>query len=362
MAAAAGGNVYSAKDEAKSVYGESHPVTKALLSSIGSRGGFIVAPDQANELIELLRPEVAVRAAGPRLMPMPRGTMMLPGQASAASAFYGSETGSIKASQPSLNQIVASYKKLSALVPVSNDLLRYADPAADSLVRDDLLEVMALREDLAFIFGDGMQDTPRGLISFANSHAAATGGTPGNWLATSPSTAASGGNFITSTASFTFSTIISELVGLANKLDTANVRRKRRAWLMHPRTKNALWMMQNSLGVAPFRDEIEAGRLLGYPYRTTTQIPANIWDSSGANADCSFVFLVEMSDALLLDSMSLELMVSKQASYTDGGGTTINAMQQDLTVIRAISEHDFQMRHNAAIAVLQFVRWAPTLN
>jgi HK97 family phage major capsid protein len=62
-------------------------------------------------------------------MPMPRGTMTIPGAASAATAAYGAEGGRIAASQPGPRQIVASFKKLTALVPVSNDMMRYADPS-----------------------------------------------------------------------------------------------------------------------------------------------------------------------------------------------------------------------------------------
>ena len=119
-------------------------------------------------MIELLRARAVVRSAGPRIIPMPRGTMTLPGQNSAASASYGAEGAKIANSQPGFNSIVASYKKMVALVPVSNDMMRYADPAVDAIVRDDLVKVIALREDLAFLQGDGMLDTPKGMLAFAN--------------------------------------------------------------------------------------------------------------------------------------------------------------------------------------------------
>lgn len=356
-----GGDIYNAQRYAKDLYGENHPVTKALIVSSGSAGGFIVPPDQMTEVIELLRPKAQVRAAGPRNIPMPRGTMTLPGQASAASAGYGSEVSKIASSQQALNQIVASYKKLTALVPVSNDMMRYADPAVDAFVRDDLIKVIALREDLAFLLGDGTSDTPRGYISFANGYAVTTTGTAGIWLPNANSTFAVGGNFISSNASYTLATAAAELGGLVNKLDTANVPDDKRVWFMHPRTKNYLFNVQNSLGVYVYRDEISKGTLLGYPFRTTTQIPANIWDAAGGNKDLSFIFLAEMTETLLLDSMQMELAVSREGTYTDGNGVVISAFQNDQTLIRAIEEHDFQLRHDASVAVLQGVRWAPAI-
>lgn len=357
------GIVSVARADAVELYGENHPVTRALNTSQGSAGGFIVPPDYMNEIIELLRPRAVVRAAGPRNIPMPRGTLTLPGQGSAATAGYGPEGGRIASSQQSLNSIVATYKKLTALVPVSNDMMRYADPAVDAFVRDDLVKVIALAEDQAFILGDGTRDTPRGYLSFAQGYAASLGGTAGAFvIGASSSTAAAGGNFITSTANYTLATVAAELGGAVNRLDTANVVASKRVWFMHPRSYNYLYNVQNSLGVYVYRDELSKGTLLGYPVMRTTQIGINYSDA-GSNKDCSFVFLVEMDEDLLLDSMQLELAVSREGSYVDSAtGQTISAFQNDQTIIRAIAEHDHQLRHDAAVAVIQFVRWAPAIS
>jgi HK97 family phage major capsid protein len=370
MAAAGNGNIMLARQAAVDTYGEAHPVTRALIVSTGAAGGFIVPPDYMNEIIELLRPQSVVRASNPRVIPMPRGTMTLPGQASAATASYGTETGQIASSQQTLDQIVASYKKLTALVPVSNDLMRYADPAVDAFVRDDLVKVVALRQDLAFILGDGTASTPMGFLYFANRWVGANGGTVGKWLTTAASVEAvngtdpansTGGNFITSTYAFTLATVANELGGAVNRLDTANVPDSRRVWFMNPRSRNYLFNVQNSLGVYVYRDELSKGTLLGYPVRVTTQIGTNYYDAN-SHTNTSFVFLVEMDEAMLLDSMSLELAVSREGSYVDANSNTVSAFQNDQTLVRAIAEHDFQMRHDQSVAVIQAVAWAPAIS
>jgi HK97 family phage major capsid protein len=379
---AAGNNVTAARALAVDCYGENHSITRsfsprrdpnsrALQVSVGASGGFMVPPDYVNEIIELLRPKAVVRGSNPRSMPMPRGTMTLPNQQSAATANYGTESAKIAASQQTLGQITATYKKLTALVPVTNDMMRYADPAADAFVRDDLVKVIALREDLAFILGDGTQATPRGFISFANGWVAANGGTVGVWSQSANSTLAvnatdpsnsTGGNFVTANETYTLATVAQELGGAINKLDTANVDEDKRVWFMHPRSWNYMYNVQNSLGVYVYRDEMNRGTLLGYPFKKTTQIPTNYYDATGSHTDCSFIFLVEMDDALLLDSMTLELAISREGSYVDGGGNTVSAFQNDQTLIRAIAEHDFQMRHDQSIAVIQNVRYAPAIS
>jgi HK97 family phage major capsid protein len=369
MIGAAHGSVYEARNVSKDVYGERHPITKALVTGVGSSGGFLVPPEYNADLIELLRAMAVVRSSNPRVMPMPRGTMTLPAQTSAAVATYGAEHTPATQTQPGVGQIVASYKKLKALVPISNDMMRFADPAADAFVRDDLVKVFALREDLAFLVGDGMLDTPRGFLSFANMWAATagvqgsgSGGVLGNWVSGANSIAAVGGNFITSNETYTQASVANELGGAVNRLDTANVPDMRRMWFMHPRTFNYLNNVLNSLGLYVYRDELSKGTLLGYPFKKSTQIPITIWDATGANQDCSFVFLVEMTDALILDAMSLELAVSREGTYLDSVGTLQSVFANDETLIRAIQEHDFQMRHSQSAAVIQFVRWAPAIS
>lgn len=362
MVARTSGSVFEARQIAATEYGEAHPVTRALVASVGASGGFIIPPDYVNEIIELLRPVAVVRAAQPRVLPMPRGTMTMPAQTSPATASYGTEVQKIASSQPGLGQVVASFKKLTALVPVSNDMMRYSDPATDAFVRDDLVKVVGLKQDLAFLTFDGTQAGPMGYLGFANRYAVNTGGTAGVFLTTGNSTAPTGGNWIASNETYTLTTVAQELGGLVNKLDTANVPDIRRVWFMHPRSWNYLNNVQNSLGVYVYRDELSKGTLLGYQFKKTTQIPINIHDASSTNNDCSFVILAEMEQSMILDSMSLELAVSREGNYVDGSGNTISAFQNDQTLIRAIAEHDFQMRHDAAVAVLYFVRWAPAIS
>lgn len=369
MIGAGNGNFDLVRSASIRTYGENHPVTRALVTSSGSAGGFILPPDYQNEVIELLRAVAVVRGANPRVIPMPRGTMVLPGQASAASASYGGEATPITTSQQSLNDITASFKKLKAMVPVSNDMMRYADPAVDAFVRDDLVKVMGLAEDYNFILSNGTAGTPMGYLYFANRWVGANAGTLGSWSTTGASVFAlnaadpantTGGNFITSTYNFTLTTIVNELAGAANRLDTANVPDSRRIWFMTPRSWNCLYNIQNSLGVYVFRDELKLGTLNGYPVKKTTQI-GNNWQDASGHTNCSFIFLVEMTEDMILDSMSLELAVSREGTYVDASGTTQSAFSSDLTLVRAIAEHDHQIRHDQSVAVIQGVAWAPAV-
>lgn len=349
MLAAGQGSVINARSYSAEIMGDRHPVTqalygdsktRALMASVGPSGGFLVPPDYVAELIEVLRPMTVVRDSGPRMIEMPRGTMQMPRQTQAATATYGGETTAIPVSQQSTGQIVATYKKLTALTPITNDLMRYSDPGVDALVRDDLAKVIARREDLAFIRGDGTQDSPKGFKTFA--------------LASQT---------IASTAAYTLTTAAQELGGALNKIESANIPLDGEGlvWIMAPRTKNYLLNVQNSNGFYVYREEMtQMKTLLGVPFKTTTQIPINL--TVGGNSDCSEIYLVAMKEAMLFDSMRLELAVSREGTYTDANNNLVSVFQSDQTLIRAIAEHDFHMRHDEAIAVITGVRYAPAIS
>ena len=61
---------------------------------------------------------------------------------------------------------------------------------------------------------------------------------------------------------------------------------------------------------------------------------------------------------LVGDSMTLMLAASQEAAYVDTNGDTISAYQRDLTLMRAIEEHDFAPRHDEAISLLSGVDWS----
>jgi HK97 family phage major capsid protein len=348
MIAAGKGGVLESRAFSIDVLGERHPVTlalhgaagakRALSASIGPSGGFLVPPDYVAELIEVLRPMTVVRASFPRVIPMPRGTMQMPRQNQAATASYGGESTAIPVSQQTVGQVVATYKKLTALTPITNDLMRYSDPGVDAIVRDDLAQVIARREDLAFIRGDGTSDSPIGFRSFA--------------LAS---------QLITSNPSYTLATAASELGGALNKIESANVPMENLGWAMHPRSKNYLLNVQNSNGFYVYREEMTLTKtLLGVPFKTTTQIPINL--TVGGNSDTSEIYLVAYNQAMLFDAMTLELAVSREGTYTDSNNNLVSVFQSDQTLIRAIAEHDFHMRHDEAISVITGVRYAPAIS
>lgn len=325
------GNVDIALAWAKNGWGADDLVVKALSMGEATAGGFLLGPAFTADFIELLRPMAVVRSMTPTLWPMEYGTAEVPKVTGGASSSFIGENMDTIASNMSFGQVKLVAKSLRSMVPISNKLLRYSSPNADTVVRNDMLRSMSAREDLAFIRDVGTQFTPRGLRSWA---------LPGQIFPSSGTV-----NLANTTA---------ELGMLELALMTANVPEMNRGWLFAPRAYQYLMSLQNSLGMYAFRPEMQGGTLFGKPYKVTTQIPSNL----GTGGNESEVYLVEFADAVIGESYALTIDASNEASYIDpASGILVSAFSQDQTVIRAIHEIDFGMRHDESVAVLTGVKW-----
>lgn len=301
-------------------------LAKALSSGTDADGGFIVDTQYSDEIIELLRPASVVRALGATTLPMPGGNLSVPKIAGGAAAAYVGENANIAKTQPTFGMLVLSAKKLAALVPISNDLIRFSSYSADTVVRDDLVRALSQREDAAFIRDDGSGVLLTGLRYQAPA-----------------------GNVITANATVNLANVTVDLGKLELALLGANVTMTRPGWIFAPRTQIYLMDLRDGNGNIAF-PEVANGMLRGKPFRTTTQVPINL------STDKSEIYLVDFSDAVIADVGGIILNVSDTAAYHDGSNV-ISAYSQDQTVIRAIEQHDFGMRHDASVAVLTSVGW-----
>lgn len=304
-------------------------LSAALATTTEGAGGVTLPRPTSATLIELLQPMVVVRRMGTPTHDMPAGTLRNARLASAATAAYAGELDEIAVSEPTFDKVDEAFKKLTSLVPVSNSLLRYTSTSMGMLIRDHLLRQMALREDLAFIRGDGTNDTPIGVRNFA----------PGaNWQAAVANGAAA---------------VEASLRAMKSALEDANVPMLRPGWMMRASTKNFLADLRDPTGGNRLFPSIDDRNMLhGWPIGTTSQIPNNL----GAGSDETEVYLVDFSEMMIGDAMDIQVAVSTEAAYNDGGNTR-SAFQKDMTLFRAISEHDFASAHDAAIAGANGVDW-----
>ena len=304
---------------------------KALAAGDATAGGFLVPPQYSQEVIEFLRARAVIRRLGARVLPMPTGTVKIPKLSGGATAYYLGENTNATTSQPTTAQLTLSFKKLITMVPVSNDLLRYSSPGADSIVRDDTVNAMRVREDSAFIRDTGSDQAPKGLRHWAHAD-----------------------NILEATATVSVQNTFTDLGLLLQKLLDANIPMISPAWIMAPRTEQFLMTLINSQGNPVFRPELIMGRLWGFPYGVTTGVPTNV----GTGSNKSEIYLADMAQVIIGEAMNLIVDASPDAAYHDG--TTVQAAYSlDQTIVRAIAEHDLGLRHDKAVAVLTQVSWKP---
>ena len=306
--------------------------TKALAAGDATAGGYLVPTQFSQEIIEFLRAQSVVRKLRARTLPVPTGTTKIPKLTGGATAYYVGENANATKSEQTTGQLALTFKKLVTLVPMSNDLLRYSSPGADTIVRDDTVNAMRQREDQAFIRDDGTSSGPKGLRYWAHAD-----------------------NIIAARSSVTLQNVFNDLGDMILKLLEANIPMLAPGWIMAPRTETFLKTVLNSNGYAVFLEEMATkGTLWGWPYGVTTNVPVNV----GAGSTKSELYLADFAQAVIGESMNLMVDSSGDAAYHDGS-QVIAAFSQDQTVVRAIAEHDFGMRHDKAVAVLTEVSWKP---
>jgi HK97 family phage major capsid protein len=312
------------------------------LSSVNASGGAVLIPTVlAQTVIERLIPNAVVRSMGPLSLPLNNGNLTMPRIAGGAVAGYIGRDNDAPVSQQSFDDVQLVAKKLACLVPIGNDLIRFAgiDQRVDALIVEDTAFSMANAEDTAFIRGDGTNSTPKGLRHWCLS---------GNVLTATPIGSLTGQALIQA--------IMADAGRMVLALRRANVRLRKPGWLMHPDSVQFLGDLLTTTGNKVF-PEIADGMFRGYPVGITTEIPTNL-TSGGATGIGSEVYFVDFAEMVIGESMNLSVAISMDATYTDPvSGNPVSAFQRDLTLIRIITENDFGPRHAEAIAVLDGVTW-----
>jgi HK97 family phage major capsid protein len=304
---------------------------KALNYSVVAEGGALIPQDFMSELIELLRAATVVRGASPMTIGMPMGNMTMPRLAGGAQAGYQGELDDIALTQEVFDDLNLSAKKLTALVPVSNDLIRRAPIGVEEVVRDDLIQTLARREDLAFLRGDGLGKSPVGWRT----------------LCLAENLVPLAGNDLAAVVDGLSVLMLTLINGLSRMI--------RPHWFMNPATLRFIATRRDLQGGFYYKDEIASGVLEGIPWSYTQQIPANLGGGNGSE-----IYLVDMADTVIADTLNVLVDASDVAAYYGTDGAIVSAFQRDQTLFRVISEHDFNMRHLQSLAIGTTTSWFPT--
>jgi HK97 family phage major capsid protein len=300
------------------------------------QGGAAIVPVNyvRDRVIELLRPRTTVRSRpGVREIPLPNGNINLPRQSGAATAHYVGELENIPISRPATDSIPLAAKKLTIMVPQSGELLRRSSPSSDRLIRDDLIQTLAQKEDSTFLRAAGSSLIPKGLKAFCDATAAT--------------------QVMEANQTVNLANVTHDLGKLILAVVIADTPMLNPHFILSPRSERFLMDMRDGNGNIAFPEMLQ-GRLRQYPYAVTTQVPDNL-TVSGTTL-CSEVYFGDFSELLIGDTPTFDMSVSTEAAYHDGTNV-VAAYSQDTVLYRLIVEHDTNIRHPRSFAMLTRVIW-----
>ena len=277
------------------------------------------------ELIDLQRSLEVFASAGAREIALPpNGRISFPKLTGASSAYWVGEGSAITESGPGTGSLELAAKKLGVFVKLNNELLRFASPSAEGLVRHDMARAAALKADLAMLEGSGSTQI-KGLITYSGvtEHTAATVAANGNTFA--PADVAD----------------MEAKLPDAVEAPTAWVMRKAMFAALVNRRADAV-SAADGKGPFLFRDTRSLGadrpsELFGTKVVRSSQVAGN--RTKGSSTSLTYILLGHFPDWIVARMGVMEFLAS-------GHGDT--ALQNDQTYLRGIQHIDAGPRNEAS--------------
>ena len=151
--------------------------SKALAEGSGS-GSYIVPEEWRPQVWDRLAAQSVGLVSGFTVIETVRDTLHVPRNTSDATADFFAEAATITATDPGLNEVIATPRKLAARTVFSNELRDDSTPEVIAFLAENLTRSLALRLDKAFFLGTGTAPEIRGLknVSGIQEHSMGTNG------------------------------------------------------------------------------------------------------------------------------------------------------------------------------------------
>jgi HK97 family phage major capsid protein len=293
-------------------------MTKAALGTdVDAAGGYLVPTQVLAELIPLLRAQSVVSGLARTIDGLAGYPVRIPRQSGGATHYWGAQNQSLTPSIQATDEVLFVPHQSYVFCQMSQRLVALANPSVESMVREDIALIMALGEDLGFIEGSGASNEPLGICNQPSIGAVTSIGTPTN---------------------------AAKFDDMVYTLEAANALRGNLAFVWHPRTGKTLRNIAMGTGAAltyatyAYRDELAAGRFLGHPVRTTTQIATNL----GGGTNESRALFANWLDVIVASWAGMRVQA------TDVGG---DAFAKDQVWIKAVRDVDIGLRHAASVCL-----------
>ena len=293
---------------------------KAMSAGVDPSGGYIVPEEALGGIIERLKANVIAYDLGARDLAVTGTPVTIPKITSSATGYWVSENATITASDLGFEQVNMTPKTLAGRVILSNLLLETSQPAADSVIEEDLASQLGIAMDLGILNGSsgGGAGEPTGIMQ------------------------TTGVGTVTCAADADTPPTAAEMMEFLTDLDTNNALFGRLGWALHPLMLAQIRLMTVNYAAdsVPLNNMDMAtggpGNILGHPYRTSTQMTA----PTTSAGDCIRSMLFGNWDSVMVARWGgLRLLASD---------TSDDAFSKDQTHIRATLRCDVALRHPEA--------------
>lgn len=291
------------------------------------------------EFIDLLRPETILGKLTPRQVP---ANIRIPKATSGTTANWIGEGKAAPVTNAAFGDLEVGDHKIGAIAVFTEELLRRSEPAAEALVRDDLLATIAQAIDLAFI------DSANAGIAGVKPAAITNG------IAAIVATAGTGATAVAA--------VLTDVAKAYDKFVTANHPLASGVWILHPSTALKLSMLRDESGNRAFPGlGMNGGTLEGLPAVTSTNVPGD--------ATAGYHMVLATQNDILLAEGGLVIDASREASLEfnttptgDAKAPTaaqlVSLWQTGSVAIKAVRGVTWNRRRPTAVAVITGAKYA----
>lgn len=281
-----------------------------LTVGTATAGGHMVATNlEPGSFIDLLRNRLIVREAGATMLSGLVGSVAIPKQTGAATAYWVAENGAPTESQQTVGQVTMSPKTVGGFTDFSRLLLLQSTPSIDAMVQNDLARVLALAIDLAALHGTGSSNQPTGIASTAGigSVAGGTNGLAPAW---------------------------SHIITLETEVAQDNADIGALKYVSNAKVRGKLKQTEKASSTAQF--VWNGTEMNGYPALVSNQVSSTLTKGTSSGV-CSAIFFGNWSDLIIGEWGTLDLLVNPYTG-ADAGTVRVHAFQSiDIAVRRAES-------------------------
>ena len=293
--------------------------------------------NMASEFIDYLRPLTIIgRIQGFRMVPF---DIKVPRQTGGATVNWVGEAKVKPLSALAFDSLTLGHYKIAGIIPLSEELVRFSNPSAEMLVRNDLAGAVVQFMDREFV------DPTKAEAAQVSPASITNGVTP-----TVP----------TGVTAAAFRTDVRTL--MASFL-AANIPVATGVWIMTQTQALAFSLMQNALGQPEFPNiTMLGGTLLGFPVVVSENIPAQ----GGSPTDGYPIIFAVAGEIMLADDGGVNIDMSREASLqmettpdspATASTTLVSLWQHNMIAIKAERFINWKKRRSAAVGYISYAKY-----